>query len=227
MGIKACAIIPAFNDESSIGRVVYKTAQHVDRVLVVDDGSIDNTASQAADSGAYVIKIPTNRGKGYALKVGFRYAIIRGFDIVITLDADLQHDPSEIPKFIQHYLSYGSEIVVGNRMSNCQRIPRIRCCPNKIGNYTFSWLIGQPIEDSQCGFRLYHRAVLENIETFKDGFDAEADMLLKAGKIGYTIVFIPIKAIYFRNSQRPSHYRSVRDTFRISIVFLRNLFCRQ
>lgn len=224
---RACAIIPAFNDESSISRVVQETTQHVDHVLVVDDGSMDDTALAAEASGAYVIKIPVNRGKGYALKVGFRYAIVHKFDIVITLDADLQHNPVEIPKFIQHYLSHGTKIVIGNRMSNSQRIPRIRGGPNRIGNYTFSWLIGQPVEDSQCGFRLYDRMVLENIKTFKDGFEAEADILLKAGKMGYMIDFIPIKAIYFRNSQRPSHYRPVKDTFRISIVFLRNLFWKE
>ncbi len=103
-------------------------------------------------------------------------------------------------------------------------MPRVRYANNIIGTYTFSWLIGQPVEDSQCGFRLYDREVMENIHILNDGFEAEADILLKGGKRGYRIGFVPIKTIYFSNPQHRSYYRPIKDTFRISIIFLMNLF---
>ncbi len=224
IGMRVCVIIPAFNDESTIGKVVDETRHQVSHVLVVDDGSTDETAYLAEAAGAQVIRIPKNRGKGNALRIGFKYALANHFKVIVTLDADLQHDPSEIPKFIKHYATNKAGIVVGNRLSDKQRIPRIRYGPNRIGNYTFSWLTGQPVEDSQCGFRLYDRAVVEDINILNDGFEAEADILLRAGKRGYKIGFVPIKTIYFPKGQRESYYRPVRDTFRISIIFLRNLF---
>jgi glycosyltransferase involved in cell wall biosynthesis len=223
-GMRVCGVIPAFNDESTIVRVVEETRRQLDHVLVVDDGSTDRTARMAEDAGALVIMVPENRGKGNALRIGFHHAIANHFDAVVTLDADLQHDPSEIPRFIEHYERNESIIVVGNRFLNKEQIPRIRYGPNKIGNYTFSWLIGQSVEDSQCGFRLYDRKVLENLNILNDGFEAEADILLRAGKRGYKISFVPIKTIYFQKPQRQSFYRPVKDTFRISIIFLRNLF---
>jgi hypothetical protein len=102
-------------------------------------------------------------------------------------------------------------------------MPRVRYANNIIGRYTFSWLIGQPVEDSQCGFRLYDREVMENIHILNDGFEVGADILLRGGKRGYRIGFVPIKTIYFSNPQHRSYYRPIKDTFRISIIFLMNL----
>ena len=222
--MKICAVIPAFNHESTIFKVVKKTRHQVDHVVVIDDGSTDNTARLAEDAGAHVIRISKNRGKGNALRIGFRYALANDFDAIVTLDADLQHDPSEIPKFIKCYATHKSKLVIGNRLGDKEEIPRIRYAPNRIGTYTFSWLIGQPVEDSQCGFRLYDREVMANIRILNDGFEAEADLLLRAGKRGYKIGFVPVKTIYFSNRQHRSYYRPIKDTFRISIIFLRNLF---
>jgi len=222
--MKTCAVIPAFNNKTTISTVVAKTRREIDHVVVVDDSSTDETARLAEDAGAYVIRVSKNRGKGNALRIGFLYALEKDFDAIITLDADLQHDPSEIPKFIKHHAIYRSKIVIGNRLQCKEKIPQIRYANNIIGTYTFSWLIGQPVDDSQCGFRLYDREVLENIKILNDGFEAEADILLRAGKRGYKIGFVPIKTIYFSNHSHRSYYRPVKDTFRISIVFLMNLF---
>jgi glycosyltransferase involved in cell wall biosynthesis len=222
--MKVCAVIPAFNNEPTIARVVEETCRRIDHVVVVDDGSTDRTGRLAEDAGAYVIRLSKNTGKGNALRIGFRYALANDFDAIVTLDADLQHDPSEIPKFIKHHTVNKSKIVVGNRLWDSEKIPRIRYAPNKIGTVTFSWLIGQSVDDSQCGFRLYDRDVMSNIRILNDGFEAETDILLRAGKRGYKIGFVPIRTIYFPNPQQGSYYRPVRDTFRISIIFLRNLF---
>lgn len=222
--MKICAVIPAFNNESTIAKVVEATRRQIDHVVVIDDGSTDKTGRLAGDAGAHVIGVSKNRGKGNALRISFRYALANDFDAIITLDADLQHDPSEIPRFIKHHATNKSKIVIGNRLQDKEEIPRIRYGANRIGIYTFSWLIGQPVEDSQCGFRLYDREVMENIHILNDGFEAEADILLRAGKRGYKIGFLPIRTIYFSNRRQRSYYRPIKDTFRISIIFLRNLF---
>ena len=219
-----CAAIPAYNNEKTIGPVIVGALRQLEHVIVVDDGSTDRTFQVAEECGAHVLRIRENRGKGNALRVSFRYALSKGFDAVITLDADLQHDPKEIPKFIAYYLSRRPGIVVGDRLHNKQCIPRMRYGTNRIGALTFSWLLGQTIRDSQSGFRLYDREVIKKISILNNGFEAEADLLLRAGKRGYPIGFIPIRPIYFENHRNRSYYRPVKDTFRISIIFLMNLF---
>jgi glycosyltransferase involved in cell wall biosynthesis len=222
--MRLCAVIPAYNSETTITEVVRKTRARIDRVVVIDDGSTDDTAQLAKSAGADVLSVPKNRGKGNALRLAFCHALKNDLDAIITLDADLQHDPSDIPKFITHYLTRGSRIVIGNRLTDREKIPRIRYTVNRIGTYTFSWLINQHVEDSQCGFRLYDRLVIGNFQILNDGFEAEADLLLRVGKRGYKIGFVPIKTIYSPNPQSRSYYRPVKDTFRISIIFLMNLF---
>lgn len=222
--MRICAVIPAYNNESTISQVVRGAREHVDYVLVVDDGSTDRTAPHAREAGAEVITLSENRGKGNALRVAFRRVLKEGFDASITLDADLQHDPAEIPSFIEHYRATGAGIIVGNRMREKEKIPRVRYGSNMVGTYTFSWLMGQAVPDSQCGFRLYDREVMEQFPILNDGFEAEADLMLRAAKRGYRISFIPIRTIYFSDRVRRSHFRPVRDTFRICIIFLMNLF---
>jgi len=225
--MKICGLIPAYNNEKTIGDVVSDTLGYIDPIVVIDDGSHDRTVDVARTSGAHTIRVPSNRGKGNALRMGFRYALDNGFQAAITLDADLQHDPSEIPRFVQHYRTHHSDIIVGNRLWQKERIPRVRYVPNRVGTFLFSLFIGQPIRDSQCGFRLYDRRVMQNIYIMTDGFEAEADIILRAGKRGYTIDFVPIKPIYYEERTHTSYYRPVKDTFHISIVFLKNLFRKE
>lgn len=225
--MKICGVIPAFNNESTIETVVKQTKRHIEHVIVVDDGSSDKTAEIAEDAGAHVIRVPTNKGKGNALRASFKYALDHKYDAIITLDADLQHDPSEIPKFLEHYRVFHSKIIIGNRLGHKEKVPRVRYVPNRIGTFLYSLLIGQPVEDSQCGFRLYDREIMQTIHILNDGFEAEADVLLRAGKRGYKIGFVPIKTIYFMDGKHRSYYRPVKDTFRISINYLKNLFWKK
>ena len=225
--MKICVLIPAYNNEETIEAVVASSRAHVEAVVVVDDGSTDATSRKAECAGARVIRVATNAGKGNALRMGFRDVLTHGYDAVITLDADLQHDPADIPKFIARYRTHTAHIIVGNRMINRGDIPAVRRIPNMVGMYLFTLLIGQAIKDSQCGFRLYDRAIMEQIPVVRDGFDAEADILLRAGKRGYTIQYVPIRAVYFENSRHRSSYRPVKDTFHISITFLKNLFWKE
>ena len=136
--MKICAVIPAFNNETTISEVVEKTQREIDHVVVVDDGSTDETARLAEDTGAHVIRVSKNKGKGNVLRIGFRYALANDFDAIITLDADLQHDPSEIPKFVKHHATNQSKIIIGARLHSRREMPRVRYANNIIGTYTFS-----------------------------------------------------------------------------------------
>jgi glycosyltransferase involved in cell wall biosynthesis len=227
MPVKICAVIPAYNNEDTIETVVATTRAYLEPVVVIDDGSTDGTSRAAERAGARVVRVSRNTGKGNALRLGFHDALSRGYDAVITLDADLQHDPGDIPKFTAYYHNHGANIIVGNRMVDKDSIPAVRRIPNMVGMYLFSLLIGQPIEDSQSGFRLYDRTIMETIPVVRDGFDAEADILLRAGKRGYAIAHVPIRTVYFEKGRHRSSYRPVKDTFHISITFLKNLFWKE
>src|ERR1700693_4340846 len=148
------AIIPPYCEGRFIGQVVRQALQYVRTVLVVDDGSPDNTATEAKAAGAKVIRHSTNLGKGAALKTGLDYAVSIGADFFLFLDADGQHDPSEIPVLIDAINRSNADLVVGNRMGNLKSMPIIR----RWTNLFMSWQIGRickiPIPDSQCGFRL-------------------------------------------------------------------------
>jgi len=219
-----CCIIPVYNSQKTIEAVVEGARRFIRHIVVIDDGSTDDTALLAEKAGAHVLQVTKNRGKGNALHVGFRYARTNQFDAVITLDADLQHDPFDIPAIIEKYATEKSNIVSGNRLHDSEKIPRVRCVPNRLGIFLFSRMIGQTIYDSQCGFRLYDRQVMDTITIVRDGFDAESDILLRAGKRGYRIGFVPIKTIYSEGRKSGSFYRPVRDTFHICTVYLKNLF---
>src|ERR1700730_5157211 len=163
--MKACretvvAIIPAFSEERFIGPVVRRVLEHVHEVLVIDDGSTDQTASDSEAAGATVIRHSTNLGKGAALKTGLRYVGTADSGFFLFLDGDGQHDPSDIPGFFDVMNDSQADLVVGNRMNNLQSMPLVRRWTNQF----MSWQIGKickvPLPDSQCGFRLARRELL-------------------------------------------------------------------
>ncbi len=155
------ALIPAYNARETIGAIVSGTKRHVGYVLVIDDGSDDGTGKEAAGAGATVIRHLNNRGKGEALKTGFRFLVARGFDAVLTLDADGQHDPDDIPALVSRFEEGAAGIVIGTRMAQRDKIPRYRLIPNLVGNFFLSRASGRPIADSQCGMRVYAARVLK------------------------------------------------------------------
>lgn len=229
--MRVCAVIPAYNSQATIGAVVAQTRRYTQRVVVINDGSTDQTGRLAAEAGAHVIGTRRNRGKGHALEMAFKYAFSQKYDAVITLDADLQHDPVEIPKFIEHYKGTGADLIIGNRMHVENGIPGYRRLPNRIGTRCFSWLTGQAILDSQCGFRLYSRKIIAALPIMTRGFETESDLLLRAGRHGFRIEFIPVRPIYFDGCRtgcgKGSFYRPIRDTYLICINFLKNWLWRK
>ncbi|NJD57103.1 MAG: glycosyltransferase family 2 protein [Nitrospirae bacterium] len=214
-----CCLIPAFNEEKRIADVVRGVRRLIPDVIVVDDGSHDATAAHAESSGAVVIRHAANRGKGMALRTGFSHALSRDYKAVLTLDGDGQHAPEEIAKFLSAFRAGSGDIIIGARLWDKEAIPLYRYIPNQIGIFCISKAAGCRIDDTQSGFRLYRREVLETIPLTTTGFETETEALIRAGKAGFRIHSLPVPAIY--HSDYKTNFRPVRDFYRISILFLK------
>lgn len=206
-----CVIIPAFDAMSTIGGLVRRIRTQGLDVMVVNDGSQDSTAQVASTHGAVVISHVDNLGKGTALQTGFRHALRLGYEGVITMDSDGQHDPADLQRLIETVERGEAHIVVGNRMGNDRAMPFLRRWTNRAMSSIVSRLIRQRIPDSQCGFRFIHRDVLAATPLAAQHFDIETELLLAAVRRGWTVASIPILTIY---DNRRSHIRPVRDGLR-------------
>ncbi len=190
------AIIPAYNEEDALANVINNTLQYVDKVIVVNDGSKDNTAEVAENAGAELINHPTNLGKGEALKSGFK--AIDDDSIIITIDGDGQHNPNEIPDLIKPIIEEGADLVNGSRYMNGpeENTPAYRRVGQKVLDIATNFSAGIKVTDSQSGFRAFSPKSL-NVFRFKDtGFGIESEMLVDAAEAGLKIVEVPITVRY-------------------------------
>jgi len=208
---KGCVIIPAYREGSRIGPVVEGVRKFIPAVIVVDDGSPDDTALKAEHAGAMVVRHDVNRGKGAALDTGFRMARERGFEFVITLDGDGQHAPSDLPRFVETYLRTGTPVLVGTRMSDTRTMPFVRRMTNRFMSWLLSREMGQRVPDTQCGYRLYQLAVVPEISAESKRFAAESEILMDLSHRGIVIGSVPIATIY--GTER-SKIHPVKDTLR-------------
>jgi glycosyltransferase involved in cell wall biosynthesis len=211
-------VIPAFNEARTIRDVAARALNHCTTVVVVDDASTDGTAAAVADLPVRVVRQSVNAGKAAALRRGFDVAIEQGAEAVITLDADGQHRPEDIPQFVAAAREHPEAIAVGSRLADRASIPTKRYIGNRFANFWIAWGAGLPIEDSQCGFRLYPAAVLRAVLPRvgrSQGFVFESEVLIEAGQNGFPVVPVRIAAIY-DPAIRPSNYRAWRDTWRIT-----------
>ncbi|UCF29309.1 MAG: glycosyltransferase family 2 protein [Chloroflexota bacterium] len=212
---KILGIIPAYNEEEKIGGVVSAACEHLP-VLVIDDGSQDETGQIAESSGAKVFRQNPNQGKGLALRAGFLHAIEAGYRAVVTLDADGQHDPDEIPTFLRAFKETHADLIIGER--DFSQIPPIRRMANTLGKWSFSWAVGQPIGDNQSGYRLIStrmmKAVLGSRET---GFEFEVEMIVICIQRGYRLEWVPIRTIY---GGEGSHIQPLKHTIEFTRMVL-------
>jgi glycosyltransferase involved in cell wall biosynthesis len=205
--MKTLALIPAYNESGRVADVVLATQAFLP-VLVVDDGSSDDTAARAEAAGATVMRQVFNQGKGAALRAGFRWALDRNCASVLTLDADGQHDPIEIPKFLDAYAERQPDLIIGAR--DFKQIPLVRRAANTLGRWSFSWALGQPVLDNQSGYRLINRRLIEATLTSQEsGFEFEVEMIVTCVQQGYTLDWVPIRTIYGTES---SHINPVVHT---------------
>jgi len=213
-------LIPALNAERTIARVVVDARKRLEPVVVIDDGSTDATGEVARAVGATVLRHDVNCGKGGALKTGFAWALEQGFDGVITLDADGQHLPSEIPKFVEEWEESRADLIIGGRAHLFGGMLPRRRNANRFSAWAISVASGRRITDSQSGFRLYSARLLRGVKLRTDGFDMESEVIVRAGRKGFAIVTIDID-LGFVNGISTSHYKPLKDTLRIAWTVIR------
>lgn len=218
--MKICVIIPTYNEAQTIGSLIKGVLSRNLSVLTIDDGSRDNTSDIARSAGATVLSNTVNQGKGAALIKGFSYALKHGFDAVITMDGDGQHDASDIPRFIESAAGTDNAVIVGNRMASAKCMPITRLLTNKFMSCLISQITKQEIPDTQCGFRLIKRQALEKMSLVSRRYEIESEILLRSALGGFRIGSIPIRTIY---GNERSQINPVLDTFRFFSFIVREI----
>lgn len=216
--MKSIVIIPSYNAGKTLPELVRRLRGSVPDIgiLVVDDGSTDDTATVAQECGVILLQHDRNRGKGAALRSGFDYAKnVEDLDAVITMDADLQHAPEDLPKMIKLRQEKHPNIVLGARNIRGTKMPYDRRFSNILTSFMMRARTGVIIKDSQCGFRLIGREVLDAVELTSVGYEAETEFLIKASKCGFSIMSVPVKTIYGAEKSYMTRWHTTKQFTRI------------
>lgn len=218
--ISFVALIPAYNEEAAIKRLIEEVKKHTDNILVVNDGSSDRTGDILRELRVDYLSHEKNQGKGASLIDGFKYLVNKEFDYILTLDGDGQHAPDDIPAFIESAAQTGADMIVGNRMADTKDMPFDRYLTNRFMSFVISKLAGQRVPDSQCGFRLIHKKVLQSIDIETKNYDTESEIIIKASQAGFKISSVPVRTIY---ANEISKIHKVKDTIRFfKLIFKHN-----
>jgi glycosyltransferase involved in cell wall biosynthesis len=209
----AWLVIPAYNEEATLRRVIQDVLGYVGHVVVVNDGSVDGTARALKGLPITVLTHDVNRGKAASLWHGLTHAVSQGATRVMTMDADGQHHADDIPRLLQAATDHPDRLIVGSRFHNPDVIPTSRRRSNRVANFWIGWASGQVIEDSQSGFRVYpaelvRRAIIQ-VERNRS-FVFESEIIIEAARLGFAYLPVPIQVTY-RPGARPSHFRPVTD----------------
>ena len=218
MIMRTCVIIPTYNESKAIAGLINKIHELSLKVIVIDDGSRDDTARIAGESGAEVFRNQTNTGKGASLIKGYTLALAEGFDAVLSMDGDGQHSTGDIKTFIQKAESSDCGIITGNRMALTRGMPLIRIITNRFMSWIISAAAKQRIPDTQCGFRLIKKEVLQKIDLCTSKYETESEILIKAARSGFKIESIPVETIY---SGQKSQINPFIDTLRFIRFMIR------
>jgi glycosyltransferase involved in cell wall biosynthesis len=209
--LRTCALIPAFNEAATIVDVIRGLRGQVDHVLVVDDGSTDATSALARQAGAEILQHRYNQGKGHAIRTGLQALGGRSFTHMLILDGDMQHLPSEAPRLLAAAAGTDADLVLGVRSFGRDQMPASRYHANRLGSRALSSFVGIPIDDTQCGFRVFKLAALKGLRFRARGYEIETEMLVKLSRRRARIVTVPVTAVY---RGQVSKLRPVRDTTR-------------
>jgi glycosyltransferase involved in cell wall biosynthesis len=209
---RIAAVIPAYQEEKHVSEVARRARAQLQNVLVVDDGSTDATSDRARSAGVDVVVHPQNRGKGESIKTGLHYWFQRGSEYVVLLDADGQHLPEEISRFVEAAASDNeAKIFIGSRMNDTSTMPFVRRIVNRYMSRKICRVCGQQIPDTQCGFRMLHRDIIPEVLSGTSRFEYETEMLIIASRKGHRVASVPITTVY---SDEVSSINPVRDTLR-------------
>lgn len=217
MALKIAFLVPVYNEKGRISNLIKRLSNERRDIIVIDDGSKDGTAKEIESTGIILLKHPSNMGKGAALKTGFIYAIANNYDYVITLDGDGQHKTEESRSFLKSLQKARIDILVGTRTYSCRNMPLDRFLTNLTTSLVVSILANRNIRDSQSGYRAISARVMRNVKLRTSNYQTESEILIKSGRLGYSIGSVPISTIY---GVGKSKIRPIRDTLRfIKLVF--------
>ncbi|MDI6839956.1 MAG: glycosyltransferase family 2 protein [bacterium] len=222
MGVRIAIIIPVYNEEQYIGDLLRDLHWNKRDIIVIDDGSQDRSGDIASEM-AVLLKHKRNFGKGYAHRTGFEYAIAKGYDYVITMDGDRQHDPKEITKFTNEINKNKADIIIGTRRRSPFNMPLIRYLTNLVTSFVVSFLAHKTIKDAQSGYRALSTRVLRGVHLTTSNFQTESEILIKAARLGYRIGSVPISTIY---REEKSKMRPFIDTVRFVVLAVKSIFYR-
>lgn len=208
---QCCAVIPCFNEAASIAGLVSAVRRYLPAIVVVDDGSTDETSAEAQAAGAHVVRLTRNQGKGAALRAGLQCAQAQDLSWALTLDGDGQHCPEDIPAFFNCAEVTGADLVIGNRLVTPQQMPRLRRLVNRWMTARLSNLCGRPLLDSQCGFRLARLDKWSALTFCMDHFEVESELLVEFSRAGHRVEFVPVRTLYLACG---SKINAVVDTWR-------------
>ena len=220
--MKTCLLLPAYNESSTIGRIIQNASLFVRRIVVIDDGSSDNTAEIAKAHGVVILKHAQNRGKGRALRTGIDYALQNGYELIAAMDSDGQHDPMDLPRFFDHFRRTNPDILVGARIKERLRMPLHRRLNNCLVSTVGSALCGQKVPDFQSGYRLMKAEVLKTVQLNTERYETESELLIKAGRLGFRIESTSIQTIYGDEVSNVKTLREMRLFSRLLINSLRD-----
>ena len=211
---RVAVLVPVYNEARFLGGFLERLKLQGLHVLVVDDGSTDGSLEVAGSYGAETLSLPVNSGKGSALRAGFSRLLEQGFDWIIVMDGDGQHRPEEIPRFLR-FLEEAAEggfgIINGTRLENPKGMPLVRLLTNRFMSYMVGRIAGQPIRDSQCGYKMLSADFIRCAELHSNRFEIEDELLLEAVRLKYKIAFVPVTTVY---GEEDSHIRPMTDTVR-------------
>jgi glycosyltransferase involved in cell wall biosynthesis len=217
--LKACVIVPTYNNEQTLSSVLTDLLRYTNNIIVVNDGSTDTTYNILQSfNNIEVTGYPVNKGKGYALRYGFKKALEKGYHYAITIDSDGQHFPEDLYKFLDQIEGNPGSLIMGARNMNQSGIPGRSSFGNNFSNFWFKFETGITLSDTQSGYRLYPLLLLKDLHFITRKFEFEIEVLVRAAWADIPIHQVPVKVFYAEKSKRVSHFRPFRDFTRISIL---------
>lgn len=216
---KICVLIPTYNNAQTLERVIADALAYTDQVIVVNDGSTDDTpAILEKFPGLRKVSYGKNRGKGYALRTGFAFAVAEGFEYAITMDSDGQHFAADLPSFLNSLNENPDSIIVGARNMDQSTVPGKSSFGNKFSNFWFWVTTGIRMDDTQSGYRWYPVRTMRNINFFTRKFEFEIEVLVRSSWNGIPVKSIPVNVFYPEKGKRITHFRPFIDVTRITVL---------